>query len=98
MPNNRRRLTGRVVGTKMQKTIVVAVSTAKRHPLYGKVLRTTKRYLAHDEHEQAQVGDLVRIVASRPISRRKRWALELIEKPGQAAVAEPVTEAVGESS
>ena len=80
MTNQRRRLTGRVVSTKMHKTIKVAVSTTKRHPLYGKVFTTTKHYLVHDENEEAQPGDIVTIVESRPISRRKRWALEAIER------------------
>ncbi len=95
MANRRRRLTGRVVSTKMQKTIMVAVTTAKRHPLYGKVLSTTKRFMAHDERGEAQLGDIVRIVESRPISKRKRWALEAIEKRAsvrEAAVIEAETE------
>jgi small subunit ribosomal protein S17 len=89
MPNNRRRLTGHVVSAAMQKTIVVSVSTSKRHPVYGKVLRTSKRYLVHDEHGQAKLGDRVRIVESRPLSRRKRWALEsVLRAHNQPAVAQ----------
>jgi small subunit ribosomal protein S17 len=92
MPNNRRRLTGRVTRAKTPKTIMVEVATTKRHPLYGKVLKRTKKYLVHDEHNQATPGDLVRIVESRPLSRRKRWALETIlrtqAQPAAGEIAE----------
>ncbi|MCS7056085.1 MAG: 30S ribosomal protein S17 [Thermoflexales bacterium] len=72
----RRRLTGVVVSDKMQKTIVVRVERTVRHPLYKKVLTRSKKYKAHDEHEQAREGDLVRIVEHPPISKTKRWMLE----------------------
>lgn len=78
MANNRRRLQGRVVSNKMDKTVVVAVDRAKPHPLYGKVVRTTKKFLAHDENNDIKEGDVVQIVESRPLSRRKRWAVELV--------------------
>ncbi len=78
MPNSRRRLQGVVVSDKMDKTIVVRVETTKRHPLYGKVIRTYKKYMAHDETNQIKEGTVVQIVESRPISRRKRWAVESI--------------------
>ncbi len=81
MPNRRRRLVGRVTSDKMQKTVVVAVERLRRHRLYGKVIRVVKRYMAHDEHEIAKVGDLVRIVESRPISKRKRWVVEAVLRP-----------------
>ena len=84
MPNNRRRLVGRVVSNKMNKTIVVAVDVAKRHRLYDKVLHQTHKYYAHDEANSAQEGDLVQIVESRPLSRTKRWALETIVQKKQA--------------
>ena len=81
MPNNRRRLVGRVVSNKMQKTIIVAVDVSKRHRLYDKVIHQTHKYYAHDEGQLAQEGDKVQIVESRPLSRTKRWALEaIIEK------------------
>ncbi|MDI7275578.1 MAG: 30S ribosomal protein S17 [Anaerolineae bacterium] len=78
----RRRLTGRVVSDKMQKTVVVVVETATRHPLYGKTLRARKRYKAHDEENACRVGDLVRIVESRPISKEKSWVVEEILERG----------------
>jgi small subunit ribosomal protein S17 len=83
MPNKRRRLIGRVASARMSKTIVVAVNVAKRHPVYDKVIRETRKYYAHDEENQAHEGDLVQIVESRPLSRTKRWALESILEKGR---------------
>jgi len=62
----------------MDKSITVAVERTYRHPVYKKVVRRTKRVLAHDESNQCQVGDVVRIVESKPLSRRKRWRLQRI--------------------
>lgn len=73
MPGQRKVMSGRVISAKMQKTVVVAVESTKKHSLYGKILRTTKNYMAHDEEGAAREGDLVRIEESRPLSRRKRW-------------------------
>ncbi len=75
--NNRRRLVGTVISTKMQKTAVVEVERVFRHPLYRKVVRSAKSFKAHDELG-ANPGDKVRIVESRPISRTKRWVVEEI--------------------
>lgn len=75
--NERRRLEGVITSDKMQKTVVVEVSRTYRHPLYGKVVHSKKRVMVHDELG-SQVGDKVRIVESRPISRRKRWVVEEI--------------------
>lgn len=69
----RKQLSGRVVSDKMQKTVVVEVVTTRRHPLYNKVMRHVKKYLAHDEEQQCREGDWVVIEESRPISRRKSW-------------------------
>ena len=69
----RRQLSGQVVSDKMEKTVVVEVITSKRHPVYNKILRTGKKYLAHDEEGTAHEGDWVTIEESRPLSRRKRW-------------------------
>ena len=79
---NRRQLTGRVVSDKMQKTVVVVVETTTRHPLYGKTLRARKRYKAHDETNACRIGDLVRIVESRPISKEKSWVVEEVLERG----------------
>jgi small subunit ribosomal protein S17 len=75
MRENRRRLTGTVVSDKMNKTVVVAVTTTKRHPLYGKVMHITKKYKAHDENNTYKVGDQVEILECQPISRHKRWTV-----------------------
>lgn len=78
MRENRKTLIGRVASNKMQKTVVVKVERTTRHRLYGKVMVTAKRYMAHDEENSCQVGDLVRIVESRPLSREKRWVVDAI--------------------
>ena len=72
---------GTVISDKMDKTIVVKVETRMPHPLYGKIVRRSKRYKAHDEENQCRVGDVVRIMETRPISRTKRWRLtDIVEK------------------
>lgn len=78
MKEQRKRLVGVVTSDKMDKTIVVVVERQYRHPLYQKVVRSTKKYLAHDEENACQVGDRVRILEARPLSRRKRWVVEEI--------------------
>jgi len=80
----RKVLSGRVVSVKMQKTAVVEVERAARHRVYGKVIRSSKKYLAHDEDEQCKVGDRVRIEECRPLSRRKRWRLIEIVRPARS--------------
>lgn len=66
---------GLVVSNKMQKTVVVAVESRTSHPKYGKIVVSTKRFKAHDEEEQCQEGDLVKIRETRPLSRTKRWTV-----------------------
>ena len=75
--NNRRRMTGRVTSNKMEKTVVVEIARTYRHPLYKKIVHTRKNIMAHDTLG-CQVGDQVRIVESRPISRHKHWVVEEI--------------------
>jgi len=78
---NRKARVGTVVSNSMDKTAVVAIETLLRHPLYGKRMKRTKRFKAHDEHNEAQVGDRVRMVETRPLSKDKRWRIaEIIEK------------------
>ncbi len=73
---------GRVVSDKMDKTVVVAVTRSFRHPLYGKTIRRTKKYMAHDERNRCRIGDLVEIVETRPLSRHKRWRVRtILERP-----------------
>ncbi len=78
MREQRKRLTGVVTSDKMDKTIVVAVTTTKRHPVYGKVMRRVKKYKAHDESNDCRIGDRVQIIESQPISRHKRYMVTSI--------------------
>lgn len=77
----RKTRTGVVVSDKMDKTIVVAIKTKVRHPLYGKMVNRTTKFKAHDEENVCGIGDTVRIMETRPLSKDKRWRLvEIIEK------------------
>ncbi len=79
--STRKVMTGRVVSDKMDKTIVVEVESRMPHPLYKKIVKKTKKYKAHDEENSCGVGDVVRIMETRPLSRTKRWRLvEILEK------------------
>jgi small subunit ribosomal protein S17 len=78
MEAQRKRLVGQVVSDKMDKTVVVLVQQTRQHRLYGKVIRVSKRYKAHDESNACRTGDRVRIVESRPFSKDKHWAVEEI--------------------
>jgi small subunit ribosomal protein S17 len=69
-------LTGKVTSARMEKTIVVEVQRLVQHPKYRRVVRISKKFYAHDENRQAKAGDTVRIVASRPLSKLKRWRLK----------------------
>ena len=74
----RKTRTGVVVSDKMDKTIVVAIKTKVRHPLYGKMVNRTRKFKAHDEQNQCGIGDTVRIMETRPLSKDKRWRLAAI--------------------
>ena len=77
----RKTAVGRVVSDKMDKTVVVAIQDSVKHPMYGKLIKRTVKRKAHDEENQCGVGDRVRIMETRPISKDKRWRLvEIIEK------------------
>jgi small subunit ribosomal protein S17 len=81
MSKKRKSMTGHVVSDKMDKTVIVAVETLKRHRLYGKVIRSVKRYKVHDEGNASHSGDLVRIQETRPLSKEKRWIVtEILER------------------
>ncbi len=95
---------GRVKSNKTDKTIVVIVQTRKTHPIYRKQYADSRNFMAHDENNEAEIGDLVRIVETRPLSARKRFALEaILEKPAlraadkAVATANPVEEAAEKS-
>lgn len=78
---NRKTRIGRVVSDKMDKTVVVAVETKVRHPLYGKTINRTTKFKAHDENNEAKFNDKVLIMETRPLSKDKRWRIvEIIEK------------------
>ncbi len=79
--NNRKVRIGKVVSNKMDKTIVVATEKLVAHPLYNKQVKNTKKYKAHDEENMCQIGDIVKIMETRPLSKDKRWRLvEIVEK------------------
>ncbi|MBD0400177.1 30S ribosomal protein S17 [Flammeovirga sp. EKP202] len=79
--NFRKQRTGIVVSDKMDKSITVQVETRQKHPMYGKFIKTTKKFMAHDDSNTAGIGDTVRIMETRPMSARKRWRLvEIVEK------------------
>jgi len=79
--NNRKTKIGRVVSDKMDKTIVVAVETKVRHPLYGKTVNKTTKFKAHDENNEANMNDRVKIMETRPLSKDKRWrVVEIVER------------------
>ena len=82
---NRRAVVGVVVSDKMQKTIVVKVDRQVRHALYQKYVEKSRRYKAHDEKNDAKIGDRVSLIESRPLSREKRWVLQtILRRAGQA--------------
>ena len=78
MEAQRKRLIGQVVSDKMDKTVVIVVRRTRQHPLYGKVIRVSKRYKAHDENNECKLGDSVRIIESQPYSKDKHWRVEAI--------------------
>ena len=79
--NNRKTRTGTVVSNKMDKTVVVAIKSKVKHPLYGKTINRTTKFMVHDEANECQAGDFVKIMETRPLSHHKRWRLiEVIEK------------------
>jgi small subunit ribosomal protein S17 len=88
----RKTLVGEVVSDKMDKTVVVRVETVTHHPLYRKAVRRHKRLKAHDERNECRVGDIVRIMETRPLSKEKRWRVVEILQRAAAGAPEPVEE------
>ena len=79
--NSRKERVGKVVSNKMQKSITVAMDRKVKHPIYGKFMTKTTKFMAHDEKNEANIGDTVRIMETRPLSKNKRWRLvEIVEK------------------
>jgi small subunit ribosomal protein S17 len=89
MEEKRKTRFGKVVSDKMDKTVVVAVETPRRHPVYKKTIRRAVKYKAHDEKNQCRPGDMVRIVETRPLSKDKRWRIAEIVTKGEVAEIKP---------
>jgi small subunit ribosomal protein S17 len=80
---------GRVVSNRMDKTVVVEVETPKRHPLYKKIIRRRVKFKAHDENNRCGLGDVVRIIETRPLSKQKRWRVDEIITKGEVVEVQP---------
>jgi small subunit ribosomal protein S17 len=89
MEKKRKTRSGRVISNRMDKTVVVAVETPKRHPLYKKTIKRVVKYKAHDENNECRQGDIVVIAETRPLSREKRWRVAKIITKGEVAEVEP---------
>ena len=89
MERQRKTRLGHVVSNKMDKTVVVAVETLRRHPLYKKTVRRTVKYKVHDENNECGLGDKVRIIETRPLSRQKRWRVAEIVTKGEVVEIKP---------
>jgi len=89
MERKRKTRIGRVVSDKMDKTVVVAVETLRRHPLYKKTIKRAVKYKAHDENNECKLGDMVRIVETRPLSKLKRWRVAEIITKGKVVEIQP---------
>lgn len=96
MANNRRRLIGRVVSNKMEKTVVISIDINKQHRIYKKVVRVSKKIYAHDESNAIPLGSLVRVVESKPLSKLKRWVVEEVLQDTTGKVLEPIAGAIEE--
>ena len=82
--NMRKVQVGKVVGNKMDKTVVVAIETLVRHPLYGKTVKRTQKFKAHDEENACRVGDKVKVMETRPLSKEKHWrVIEILQREQQ---------------
>ena len=89
MDTNKKVRVGHVVGVKMDKTVVVEISTLKHHPLYGKTIRKVVKYKVHDENSTCKLGDKVKIIETRPLSKEKRWRMAEIITRKEVAEVKP---------
>jgi len=89
MESKRKTRIGRVVSNKMDKTVTVAVETLRHHPLYKKTIKRMVKYKAHDESNECGLGDIVRIIETRPLSRHKRWRVAEIITKGEVVEVQP---------
>lgn len=90
MTSARRRLVGRVVSDKMDKTVVVAIERRKMHRVYKKIIQLTKKVYAHDESNAIEVGSVVQVVESKPLSKSKRWVVEKVLETPAGKVLQPI--------
>lgn len=90
MRENRRSLIGWVVSNKMEKTVVVEIRSRKAHPLYRRIINRTRRFQAHDAENRCTMGDMVRILECRPISKNKHWQVAEIMTKGHVAEVQPI--------
>lgn len=79
----RKVMVGKVISNKMNKTVVILVGRLRKHPLYGRVIKSSKKLMAHDEKSQCHIGDVVRVMETRPLSKRKRWRVVKIQEKAQ---------------
>jgi small subunit ribosomal protein S17 len=91
MTSARRRLVGRVISDKMEKTVVVAIERRKMHRVYKKIIQLTKKVYAHDETNAIEVGSVVQVVESKPLSKTKRWVVEKVLETPAGKVLQPIT-------
>ncbi len=89
MDDNRKVIFGSVVSNKTDKTVIVAVTRLRRHPLYKKAVKRTVKYMAHDEKNECGLGDEVKITETRPLSKRKRWRVDEIISKGEITEIKP---------
>ncbi len=89
MEENRKTRIGKVIGDKMDKTVIVAINTPWRHPVYNKTVRRVVKYYVHDEKKLSKTGDTVMIVESRPLSRLKRWRIKEVMTKAEVADIKP---------
>lgn len=89
MRENRRTIVGEVVSNKMNKTVVVEIKSRKPHPLYRRIVNSTRRFKAHDEENRCNLGDLVRVIESKPISKEKHWQVAEVLTKGHVAELQP---------
>ena len=89
MEDKRKTRVGRVVSNRMDKTVVVEVETPKRHPLYKKIIRRRVKFKAHDENNRCGLGDVVRIIETRPLSKQKRWRVGEVITKGEVVEVQP---------
>jgi len=89
METKRKTKIGRVVSDRMDKTVVVTVGTTRHHPLYKKIIKRTVKYKVHDEKNECKLGDMVRIVETRPLSKLKRWRVAEVITKGEVVEVQP---------